>query len=145
MVVSYRMKHMRIFILLFLIPCISIANDGIENLGKSDFHGAWHSDWTSFKGESHTLIINADLSTSFIRELESGEVQSFKSEPSHAELKKDLIILKYGSCRGVGYKLVLSGWKLEHMKKLYGFMFMYRNGKQFNGVPVSFIIEYESS
>ena len=120
-----------------------MANDGTENLERADFQGEWHSDWTAFNDETQVLIINNDLSSSFTRKSKDHNGKSITAKSTSAEINQDLLILVFGSGSMLNSKLVLSGWKLEHMKKLYGTLYMYRDGKQFNGVPVSFVIDNE--
>ena len=84
-------------------------------------------------------MINKDYSTHFERKFDHGNNQKFDSPASLFTQQEDLLIIKYNNKQNeLRYKLVLSGWRTGDTYALYGFMYMYRNGKQFNGLPVSF-------
>ena len=111
-----------------------------ENLVKSDFVGSWASDWTAVENEKQYLEITPEFSSIFQRRFESEIDQRFETES--IEFVDDLILIKYkNEANSLVYKLALSGWKSGGTKKLYGTMFMYKDGKQYNGLPVSFKFE----
>ena len=125
-----------LFIILSIISGYSLASDNLE---KADYYGLWVSNRAAVKGEAQTLTIQNDFSSKFERTFVDAENQLYSANKSQIEIKEDLIIIKYGEKEsGLRYKLVLSGWKSGDTKALYGTMFMYREGKQFNGLPVSF-------
>ena len=110
-----------------------------ENLTDKDYIGEWKSNWVAVKGEKQRLIISPDKSSMFERKYEDS-LQQHKAE-SYEKID-DLLILKYSFNEGNNiYKLVLSGWRIDNSRRLYGTMYMYNNGKSFNGLPVSFAIE----
>ena len=112
---------------------------GSENLEQADYYGMWVSNRAPVAEENQTLTINSDLSSQFERKFKNTGNQSFIAHSASAEIKDDLLILSYRqSDEKLRYKLVLSGWKSRDTKVLYGTMFMYREGNQFNGVPESF-------
>jgi len=132
-------------ILLFFILSHSYA---AENLARIDFEGSWKSNYTAVKGETQRLKISFDSKSTFERHFElpllhikqsPDEGKSQFSETRTFELNDDVLILLFTS-QDINneYKLVLSGWKSDENKVLYGAMFMYRNGTQFNMLPVSF-------
>jgi len=128
------MKFITLIISL-LYPIVGLS----ENLTIEDYPGKWIADWVAVKGESQSLVISKDLSTVFKRKMKGSE-QIFKSK--NIEPIDDYIVLNYKYNEGkMAYKIILSGWKVEKTKKLYGTMFMYQNGEQFNGLPVSFTSE----
>ncbi len=102
-----------------------------------DYPGTWVSKWVSVEGEKQKLIIYSDLSSVFERDFTQYEDQKFKSKS--AKIVEDLLIIKYETNGHLRYKLVLSGWKLEKDKILYGTMYMYDSSGQFNGLPISLL------
>ena len=49
----------------------------------------------------------------------------------------DLAIIEYRDDDELVYKLVLAGWKSESTRRLFGQMYMYRDGRIFNGLPIA--------
>ena len=106
------------------------------NLERNDLSGTWVSKWVSLKKEKQILIISPSLSSYFERQFENSPNQRFRSE--RAQMLEDIHVIKYGNEEGdLRYKQVLSGWKIKNTKMLYGTMFVYEKGEQFNGLPVS--------
>ena len=124
------------FVFLFLSPCgYAFSN----NLKLSDFYGTWAARSTIVTGEKQSLVINDDKSVAFSREFTNYPTQSFKIKGNNFYLTEDILILDFHENEhGSAYKLVLSGWKSDTTKKLYGTLYMYEHGKQFNGISVSF-------
>ena len=123
--------------LIIALLLISAKAFAAENLTGDDYDGAWKSDYAAVKSEEQTLEISLDTGSVFERHFESGNSQILNT--SEHELIDDLLILAFNSPdNAFGYKLVLSGWKSGARKTLYGSMFMYRKGVQFNMLPVSF-------
>ncbi len=110
-----------------------------ENLLATDYIGTWVTHGkTPVKDEKQSLIINKDNSSYFERNFD-GNKQMFNSPSSLFLKQEDLLIIKYNNKDNeLRYKLVLSGWRSGETYALYGFMYMYSEGKQFNGLPVSF-------
>lgn len=126
---------MKYILTLFLL--ISTQLFATENLSKNDYVGDWESDWAAVNGESQKLTINSNNSSVFVRHFKNGEEQILKSETM--EIVDDIIIINYKSKENaLIYKLVLSGWSSYKKLKLYGTMFMYNNGTQYNGLPITF-------
>jgi hypothetical protein len=108
-----------------------------ENLTKSDFDGEWKSSYSAIKGEKQILRISLSSASVFERHFNSGTTQTFNANVY--ELIDDVLIVIFRSLKSPNsYKLALSGWISGSRKTLYGSMFMYRNGIQFNMLPVSF-------
>ena len=109
-----------------------------ENLMRDDYDGVWKSNYAAVKNEKQMLTISLDSGSVFERHFDSNNSQVLVTD--RYELIDDLIVLVFNSPDNVfGYKLALSGWKSKKKKTLYGSMFMYRNGVQFNMLPVSFV------
>jgi hypothetical protein len=130
------MKHI---LLTILISFITVSVNATENLLSKDYIGTWVTHGrTSVKGEKQILIINQDNSSYFERKFDDNN-QQFNSPVSLFAQQDDLLIIKYNNKDNeLRYKLVLSGWRSGEIYAIYGFMYMYSDGKQFNGLPVSF-------
>lgn len=127
-----------LFRILVLIS-LPLTGNASENSLDDDYSGKWvtHSQ-TSVKGEKQVLVINNDHSTYFERSFDN-VLQKFNSSGSEYTQQEDILIIKYyDTPKALRYKLVLSGWKSGDTLSLYGTMYMYREGKQFNGLPISF-------
>ena len=128
--------HRKIIFLLLLVSGQLIA---AENLMQGDYDGTWKSNYVAVKNEKQVLMIDLDSVSVFERRFENNNSQVLSTETF--ELLDDLLVLTFTSPDKVfGYKLALSGWKSTSRKTLYGSMFMYRNGIQFNMLPVSFVL-----
>jgi hypothetical protein len=128
------MHRVLVIVLLLVLGKASAA----ENLIQEDYSGTWNSDYAAVKNEKQILIISLSSVSVFERHFENKNTQVLNTETF--ELVDDLLILTFTSPDNVfGYKLVLSGWKSNNRKMLYGSMFMYRKGTQFNMLPVSFV------
>jgi hypothetical protein len=124
-----------LFILLLVFSGKIFAS---ENLMREDYDGAWKSNYAAVKNEQQILKISLDSLSVFERHFEGSDSHVLSTEKY--ELIDDLLVITFNSPDNVfGYKLALSGWKSEKRKTLYGSMFMYRNGIQFNMLPVSFV------
>jgi hypothetical protein len=118
---------------------ISASANATDNLLTTDYEGTWLTyGATPVKGEKQKLIVNNDNSSYFERTFDHVK-QQFNAQSSDFTLQEDLLIIKYyKKPNDLRYKLVLSGWRSGKTYALYGFMYMYSEGKQFNGLPVSF-------
>jgi len=122
-------------ILLTILPIHALA---IGNLCGADYYGNWKSHGVVVKGETQQLIISKDMATYFERNI-NGKLQKYTSSPELYSKHQDIIVFKYNDESGdLHYKLVLSGWKVKKNFALYGTLYMYFEGVQFNGIPVSF-------
>ncbi len=132
------MKFLNLTSILLFILCHSPAVFS-ENLQLSDFYGAWIAKSTIVTGEKEKLFIRPDKSVTFSREFTHYPTQLFKIGSNKFHILKDILILDFDENEhGSKYKIVLSGWKTESTKRLYGILYMYEHGEQFNGISVTF-------
>ena len=132
------MKFLNSSFLILFILCHSPAVFS-ENLQLPDFYGTWIAKSTIVTGEKEKLFIRSDKSVTFSREFTHYPVQLFKIGNNKFYLVEDILILDFDENEhGSKYKLVLSGWKTEKTKRLYGILYMYEHGEQFNGISVTF-------
>lgn len=126
----------KIYLLIFL--CFISQNIlAAENLVSQDYIGAWQSDWTAVEGETQSLIFLLDGTVNFKRTFPKHNQQSLHAQDT--QNLDGLILLDFLDKSGeLVCKMVLSGWKTDSTMKLYGTMFLYRDGVQFNGIPLSF-------
>jgi hypothetical protein len=123
-----------IAIFLFLVASQVCA---AENLTQLDYDGIWNSNYVVVKNEKQILKISLGGESIFERHFENGSSQMLNT--TNPEVFDDLLVLTFTSPDKVfAYKLALSGWKSGSKKALYDSMFMYRNGVQFNMLPVSY-------
>lgn len=124
-------------ILFIFVMLFSQRLFAIENLSQSDFIGTWTSEWTVIEGESQMLTIMEGKSSVFERHFKDNSKETFKS--NNIEYLDDLLIIKYSNKNGqLTVKLVMSGWHSYGRYQLYGTMYMYNEGKLYNGLTVSF-------
>lgn len=110
----------------------------IDNLSPSDQIGTWKSEWAVVDGETQTLVINKDKSSTFERHFKDESTEIYKS--NNIEQHEDLFIIKYNDDKGrLVCKLVMSGWYSYGRYTLYGSMHMYNDGVQYNALTVSLI------
>ena len=125
----------RCALLLFLLPLATIA---AEDLDHNDLVGIWHSYWSSVEGEVNVLTINDDLSSLFARaSVLAPDSLQYSWESPEIMFVDDLAIIEYRDDDELVYKLVLAGWKSETTRRLFGQMYMYRDGRIFNGMPIA--------
>ena len=110
--------------------------------------GTWVSDRVSVAGEQQILVFKNSGETEFERDMPNRGVLSYASKAQDFQMEEDIIILKYFTNEfGLTYKMVLSGWHIQESdvkaSKIYGMLFLYQNGRQYNGFPVSFIRQKE--
>jgi hypothetical protein len=123
-----------IFFLLFFLAGTVFSS---ENMGRQDYDGNWNSNYVAVKNEKQLLKISLNSESVFERHFESRNSQILST--TEYKIIDDLLILSFTSLdKAFGYKLVLSGWTSKSKKVLYGSMFMYRSGVQFNMLPVSY-------
>lgn len=127
------MRVLTAIILLMLTTIVSA-----KNLSRSDYIGTWVSIWVAIKGEKETLVIEPNLSSTFIRK--NGGSDYIKINSNGASLCEDLLIMQYYYDKNnmLLYKLVLSGWKVGKKKALYRTLYIYDKDGPLNGLPVSF-------
>jgi hypothetical protein len=118
---------------------VSASANATENLLPTDYEGTWLTyGATPVKDEKQKLVINKDNASYFERKFDDVK-QKYNASTSDFIQQEDLLIIKYyKKPNDLRYKLVLSGWRSGDTYALYGFMYMYSKGKQFNGLPVSF-------
>ena len=123
-------------ILSLLITLLSQPAFAIDNLSQSDHIGTWISEWAVVDGEKQILTILEDKSSTFERHFKNKSKKIFRS--AGIEYLDDLLIIKYKNNKGqVVCKLVISGWHSYGKYTLYGTMYMYNEGIQYNGLTVS--------
>ncbi len=122
-----------IFLLLLLAGQVYAA----ENMTQQDYDGIWNSNYVAVKDERQVLKISLNGESILERHFETNNSQILNT--TEFKILDDLLVLTFTSPDKVfGYKLALSGWKSNSKKVLYGSMFMYRDGIQFNMLPVSY-------
>ena len=123
-------------ILLLLLFSPAVAADSLD---RGDFVGEWRSNWPTTEGEVNVLTISNNLESTFTRKF-SNEYpeQSYDAPPKLFNIVDDIAIIEFwDDTPALRYKLVLSGWKSQSTRRLFGTMYMYRDGKLFNGLPIS--------
>ena len=126
---------MRSVLLLLLLPLSAVA---AENLDRSDLVGTWHSYWSAVEGEVNVLTINDDFSSRFARATnEAPESQEYSWTSPEILFVDDVAIIEYRVEEKLVYKLVLAGWKTKKNRRIFGQMYMYRDGHLFNGLPIA--------
>jgi hypothetical protein len=138
------MNILRIILLVLLSTTAYADGHTVHPIDFKSIEGSWKSARVSVPGEKQTLVFQKDKVTKFIRVLKEHGTLSYESKPEDFQMEEDIIILKYHTEEfGLTYKMVLSGWHVEESgvkaSKLYGMLFLYQDGKQYNGFPVSFI------
>jgi hypothetical protein len=129
------------FLILFL-TCSSVASSA-ENLAPTDYEGEWVQSHPITKGETSILVISSNKSVHFSRSFTTGYPdQVFETEPRGIRFDDDIAIVElHWEDGALAYKLVMSGWRVGGHRQIFGTMFMYRDGKLFNGLPFGFKIE----
>ena len=126
---------LRSALLLFLLPLSAIA---AENLGRDDLVGTWRSYWSAVEGEVNALTINEDFSSQFARATdEAPNSTEYSWQSPEILFVDDVAIIEYRDDEELIYKLVLAGWKTGTTRKIFGQMYMYRDGHLFNGLPIA--------
>lgn len=123
--------------IVFLLFSLAVQLYAAENLTRQDYDGNWNSIYVAVKNEKQVLKISLSGESVFERYFENSISQILHT--TEFKILDDLLVLTFTSRDKVfGYKLALSGWKSQGKKVIYGSMFMYRNGIQFNMLPVSY-------
>lgn len=130
----------RIACLLFL--CTGSAFSA-ENLHRNEYAGEWVQVHPITEGETSTLLITEELAVRFTRSFSTGYPdQHFSTPAGGLHFIDDIAIVEFHWENGeLAYKLVVSGWCSSKHRRIFGTMFMYRDGKLFNGLPVGFKID----
>ena len=122
------------FLLLFSPPIVAA-----ENFSLGDYIGTWKTTFPVTNGERTSLSIHADYSSTLVREFPESNKQVFDSSTDQFSTHQDLIVIEFRTPdRNNSYKLVLSGWRSGETKYIFGALYMYRDGKLFNGLPITF-------
>ncbi len=125
-------------VIVFLFFSLAIQVYAADNLTQQDYDGSWNSNYVAAKNEKQVIKILLSGESVFERHFENSNSQILNT--TEFKILDDLLVLTFTSPDKVfGYKLALSGWKSQSKKVLYGSMFMYRNGIQFNMLPVSYV------
>lgn len=132
--------HIRLSCLFLLFTSAAYS---AENLLQNEYAGEWKQVHPITDGEISTLVITNEFEVKFTRTFSTGyPEQAFTTDPGGLEFVGDLAIVELRWKDGkLAYKLVLSGWRSGRHRQIYGTMFMYRDGKQINGLPVGFKTE----
>lgn len=124
----------RIVPLLFLLLAAAAP---AATLSQAHYPGTWVATWTVVQGEQQVLTISQGLMAEFHRRHSDGQAQYLFSKK--AEIVEDLLVFKFLDNTGqLESKLVLSGWETDTAQRLYGMLYLYSRGEQFNGFPVTF-------
>ena len=118
---------------------ITAATAHAGTLNKRQLVGSWitqkpHGIHLFDSGPHETLEITKDFAVTYTRDKQ----QILHAGASDVTTEEDLIIIRFLSKDGTGFKLVVSGWEAGAKKVLFGELFLYDKGELFNGIPVSF-------
>jgi hypothetical protein len=140
-----------IFIALLSIPFVSFATETIK---PDEIVGIWvDAQPYSIKGKfitwlasltANRLEISKDFDVTFTRTFESGEKETIKTDRSELEIHDDLYIINLPRESCGKYKIVISGWRSKHTKRLFGYFYLYNDDGLFNGWAISLAPEDES-
>jgi len=125
------MKSLIILLLSFFTSAAAEAS----SLEQSDLVATWTNSNDVSPGEITTLEIDSEMNAIFTRRFQEYPDQRFMAKLVNVD---GIWIGDFDSTKQFGYKLVLSGWKLESSSMLFGTMFMYKKAELFNGVSISF-------
>jgi hypothetical protein len=126
---------LRSALLLLLLPLAAFA---AENLNHDDLVGKWRSNWSAVDGEVNVLTVNDDLSSQYSRAtVKAPDSLEYSWQSPEILFVDDVAIIEYRDDKNLVYKLVLAGWKSGTTRRLFGHMYMYRDGHLFNGLPIS--------
>ena len=109
-----------------------------ENLVITDYVGKWVPHYKSNSKVSEIIYINSDMSSKLEQAFKNGNKQILESKANELEIIGDILVFKYYYKNKLVNKTVLSGWKTRNIYQIYGIMYLYNEGKQFNGLPISF-------
>ena len=127
------------YVVMSVMLSVSLPILAWENLQLEDFYDTWMSEEAVVSGEKQRLIIKSDESAVFSRSFTDHPEQVFNIKCDNFHWINGIVILDFDKNKlDAGYKLVLSGWKSDNTKVLYGILYMYRNGLLFNGIHVYF-------
>lgn len=118
-----------------------------ETADKNDYIGSWEE----HKGfgiagvankvlnkTTNSLVIKPAFNVEFTRTFDSGKTQTFSALQKDIIFSNEFIIIPFSADNQLRYKLVISGWRSEHNKLIFGTLYLYSEGQLFNGIPVSF-------
>ena len=125
-------------ILLIFITLLPLNLIAAENLVKLDYVGKWKSIFLTTTKAGEILYIRDDMSSTLEQTFKDGKKQILHTKENEFETIGDLLIFKYYYKEKLVNKTLLSGWKSGDRYQIYGTMFLYNEGKQFNGLPASF-------
>ena len=122
------------------VALVLISTAGVcETLGKEALIGLWETNWPTTKGEDGTLCIREDFSSTFTRDFPESTDQRFSATEEAVHCRNEICSFSYFSeDSDYGYRVVVSGWEVGGTVRLFGTLFMYREGGLFNGLPISF-------
>jgi hypothetical protein len=123
-----------------IIVMLALSACGASSMENSNYVGSWSNTHPISKGESNTLEISDKYRVSFTRSFSNEHPdQSLATETDGIRFVDDLAIIDLHWATGeLAYKIVLSGWSNSGRRMIFGTMYLYRDGKVFNGLPASF-------
>lgn len=122
------------------IVMLALSACTASSVDNSHYVGSWSNTHPITQGESNTLEISDQYRVDFTRSF-SNEApdQTLVTESDGIRFVNDLAIIELHWATGeLAYKIVLSGWSSSERRMVFGTMYLYRDGKVFNGLPVSF-------
>ncbi len=123
------------------------GSDVIEHaVGSHTFSGKWVSPEGGDQRDIQSLEFTSEGGAIFARDFLGQKVQKCAASAEDKTVLDDIVILKL-QCeeKHLTYKLVLSGWSISDsvtdidLIRLYGMLYLYRDGRQFNGFPVAYV------
>ena len=116
-----------------------------ENLDRNDLIGTWHSYWSVIENEINVLTINEDFSSRFVRATtDAPDSLEYSWTSPEILFVDDVAIIEYRDDERLIYKLILAGWQTRSTRRVFGQMYMYRDGHLFNGLPIALETSIES-
>jgi len=122
------------------IVMLALSACTASSVDNSHYVGSWSNTHPITQGESNTFEISDQYRVNFTRSF-SNEApdQTLVTESDGIRFVSDLAIIELHWATGeLAYKIVLSGWSSSERRMIFGTMYLYRDGKVFNGLPVSF-------
>lgn len=113
------------------------SNPG-QPLESADMTGAWQATYEVTRSEKTRVVFMEDGSVTLTREMPGSPVQHLVAAADKVTVVDDIDVVSFEVYGELAYKLVLSGWKTQHSRRIFGTLYMYVDGALFNGLPASF-------
>jgi len=134
-----------IYLLLISLSFSSYA--ATETVAEKDYIGSWQqhkgfgiasmvNNWLN--ETENVLIITESFSVTLKRTFDDGGTQIFTTPKNNITFSDDFLIIPFSKDNKLRYKLVISGWRSEYSKLIFGTLYLYNEGQLFNGIPVTF-------